>query len=116
MIFETMGSTILIDSNGEKMGWTSIVLNYSNITIRCRNTDTRKIKIVLQYKLDRDVDETSRELNLFIIYFLLGFFTHYEFNYAKYDVFLKACEKKLKELNSTLSKKYSECSQISYSY
>jgi hypothetical protein len=102
MIFETMGSTILIDSDGEKLGWTNIVLNHRNITIRCIDSLTRKIKVVFQYRLKKVIHENSRELALFFIYFSRGFFTHYECNYAKYAVFLKACEKNLNKLDAIL--------------
>jgi hypothetical protein len=105
--FISMGQSSIMDDNKEYIGWSYIEYDGSyNVKFTAvdniESYANPRITRIFEYTFSKKM--VVKPLELFMIYFNSGFYTHYELNRSKIRAFAKACEKYCIELDESLKK------------
>lgn len=109
--FISKGQTYIVDNNREYIGWSCIEYDGNGkVTISAvdniKSHANQNITHIYDYQFSRKWIIGSRPLELFMIYFNSGFYTHCSgSNIVKQSVFTKACEKYCIQLDKSLNNK-----------
>ena len=111
--FISNGQTSIVDNDREYIGWTCIEYN-GNGKVTFLAVDNIKsyanpnITYLYDYQFSKKWTVGFPPLELFMIYFNSGFYTHCSgSNHAKQTVFTKACEKYCNKLEKTFTCEHS---------